>query len=388
MPSLRSLLCLLVVPTVFACAGPKELGQFQVDKKRSFTAIDARGSFLPTPLDGARLLAKNVELQLPRGCTPLDVPTFVAVAEKVNDVDSDLLAACNILSDDGSSPRKAKVTIVLIRHRISLETGESAAAQMRRAPGVIDVMTTTAGPTAGQSLGPEVVLTTSVPTGPKARPSASVFFGAEDGLYVLYAEVDGDLRSLAAWADVMTATLKPTPSARPIRWRAPTKLSPSATAVGRHKLRLIEGVKTAPSGEMTFGVLVGDAKDPLDARDAGAMFALRDDAGIAVGGNVYTAKLLAPIAGSPMAFARMAADVRGVHDLESKLVASPAGDIARVDGTRKDGSHEVFAAFESEPGEVTVVRMVFTKEKWDAYAPFVDASLSSLSLGPVDDTPY
>lgn len=340
----------------------------------NLAALDARGTFLPGPLDGARLLAKNVELQLPRGCEPLDVPTFVDVAAKVDDAESDLLAACNLLDED----RRAKVTIILIRHRLTLETGDDAAAELRRAPGVLDVATTTAGPTAGMSSGPEVVLSTNLPTGPKARPSASVFFGAHDGLYVLYAEIDADLRSLAAWGDALTSTLRPTPSARPIRWRAPTRVVPSATAIGSHRIKLPEGVKVVPPGTKTFGVLVGDAKDPLGVHEPSALAAFRDDAGVALGGNAFRAKLLAPIASSPAAFARVAADVRGVRVEGTKLVASKAGDVARVDGARQDGGHEVFAAFESEPGEVTVLRLVFTKDKWPAYAPFVDEALASL----------
>jgi hypothetical protein len=124
-------------------------------------AIDKRGLFLPTPLDGPRLLAKNVELQLPRGCAPLDIPSFVRVASLVDDEESEFLGGCN-LGDDAGRPR---VTIVLIRHRMTLETGEDAAASLRRAPGTLDVRATTAGPTAGNALGPEVVVSTNVPTG-------------------------------------------------------------------------------------------------------------------------------------------------------------------------------------------------------------------------------
>ena len=133
-----------------------------------------------------------------------------------------------------------------------------------------------------------------------------------------------------------------------------------------------------PSSRRTFGLLVGAEHDPLDVRETGSMLRLRDDAGIAMGGQVYVAKLLAPIAPTPDAVAKLAADVRGVHDLASTSVAAKQFAVARVDGTRDDGGHEVFAAFESIPGEVTVLRMVFTREKWPAYAPFVDASLASL----------
>ncbi len=350
--------------------------------RSSLLAIDKRGAFMPTPLDGPRLLAKNVELQLPRGCVPLDIPAFVRVAALVDDEESDFLGGCN-LSDEAGKPR---VTLVLIRHRMTLETGEDAAASLRRAPGSIDVKTTTAGPTAGNALGPEIVVSTNVPTGPKARPSASVYFGAHDGLYVLYAEVDGDLRSLEAWSDAVAATLRPTPAARPIRWRAPTRLAPSATAIGRHKLKLPEGVDVVPASRRTFGMLVGDANDPLEAHEARSFVRFRDDAGVALGGMAYTARLLAPIAATPGALAKIAADVRGVRELETKLLHARAFDVARVDGTRADGGHEVFAAFESMPGEATVLRFVFTKEKWAAYAPFIDAMLESIEPG--GDEPY
>lgn len=348
----------------------------------SLAAIESRGTFLPTPLDGARLLAKNVELQLPRGCVPLDIPGFVKVAQLIDDEESDFLAGCNLVDADG----EARVTLVLVRHRMTLETGDDAASELRRVPGTIDVLTTTAGATAGQALGPEVVVSTNAPTGPKARPSASVYFGAHDGLYVLYAEVDGDLRSLSAWSDALTSTLRPTPSARPIRWRAPTRLAPSATAIGKHRIRLPEGVDAVPSSRRTFGMLVGDAKDPLDVRESGSIVRLRDEAGVAMGGNVYTARLLPPIAATPAAIAKLTADVRGVHDLSVGRVPAKQFEVTRVDGTRADGGHEVFAAFETSPGEVTMLRMVFTKEKWAAYAPFIDESLASLELGP--DDPY
>jgi len=358
-------------------------------QRPSVLAIDKRGSFLPTPLDGPRLLAKNVELQLPRGCALLDIPSFVHVASLVDDEESEFLGGCNLMDDDG----KARVTIVLIRHRMTLETGEDAAASLRRAPGTIDVRATTAGPTAGTALGPEVVVSTNVPTGPKARPSASVYFGAHDGLYVLYTEVDGDLRSLDAWSDAATATLRPTPSARPIRWRAPTRLAPSATAVGKHKLKLPEGVQVVPPSRRTFGMLVGDAKDPLDVREAEPILRLRDEAGVALGGMAYTAKLLAPIATTPGALAKITADVRGVRELEATMIHAKAFDVARIDGTRADGGHEVFGAYESSPGEATVVRLVFTKEKWAAYAPFIDAMFASLERerepeGASGDDPY
>jgi len=339
---------------------------------------------MPTSLDGARLLAKNVELQLPRGCQPLDVDGFVQVAHLVDDAESDFLAGCNILDVEG----KARLTLILIRHRITVETGDDAAAALRRVSGTIDVKTTTAGHNAGQAMGPEIVVSTNVPTAAKSRPSASIYFGAEDGLYVLYAEVDGDLKSLAAWSDTLTSTLRPTPSARPVRWRAPTRLAPSATAVGKHKLNLPEGITAVPTARRTFGIVIGSEHDPLDVNEARSMLRLRDDAGVAMGGNVYIAKLLAPIAPTPAAVARLAADVRGVHDLETKSVAAKQFSVARVDGTREDGAHELFAAFESTPGEVTMFRMVFSKEKWAAYEPYIDASLASLepSLGEVE--PY
>lgn len=340
----------------------------------SIAAIEARGTFLPPPLDGPRLLAKNVELQLPRGCAPLDIPSFVRVAELVDDEESEFLGGCNLVDDAGT----ARVTIVLIRHRMTLETGDDAAASLKRAPGTLSVRTTTAGPTAGNALGPEVVLSENVPTGPKSRPSASVYFGAQDGLYVLYTEVDGDLRSLDAWSEAATSTLRPTPSARPIRWRAPTGLAPSATAIGKHKLKLPEGVQLVPPARRTFGMLVGDATDPLDVRESEPIARLRDDAGVALGGMAYHAKLLAPIASTPAQLAKISADVRSVSGTETKLVPAKLFDVARVDGTRADGTHEVFAAFESTPGEVTVLRLAFTKAKWPAYAPFIDDMLASL----------
>lgn len=340
----------------------------------SVLALEARGSFLPPPLDGPRLLAKNVELQLPRGCAPLDIPSFVKVASLVDDEESEFLGGCNLVDDAG----QARVTIVLIRHRMTLETGDDAATSLRRAPGTIDVKTTTAGATAGAALGPEVVLSENLPTGPKSRPSTSVYFGAQDGLYVLYTEVDGDRASLDAWSEAVTSTLRPTPSARPIRWRAPTRLAPSATAIGKHKLKLPEGVDVIPSSKRTFGMLVGDASDPPDVRESEPIVRYRDEAGIAVGGMAFRAKLLAPIAATPAQFAKIAADVRGVASLESKMVGAKLFDVARVDGVRPDGTHEVFAAFEPVPGEVTVVRLAFSKTKWPAYAPFIDEMLASI----------
>lgn len=386
---LVSTLCLgCVALALSACGNTAPNPVAPTHASTSFAAGDARGSFMPTSLDGVKLLAKNVELQLPRGCALLGVDKFVEVARLVDDEESDFLAGCNVFDAAG----KPRLTLILIRHRTTLETGDDAAMSLRRVPGVIDVKTTTAGPTSGQSVGPEVVVSTNAPTAAKARPSASVYFGAEDGLYVLYAEIDGDLQSLGAWSDTLTSVLRPTPSARPVRWRAPTRLAPSATAVGKHKLRLPEGISAIPSSRRTFGVMVGAEHDPLDVHEARSMLRLKDDAGVAMGGNVYTAKMLAPIAPTPSAVAKLAADVRGVHERESKSVAAKQFAVARVDGTRDDGSHEVFAAFESRggesiPGEVTVLRMVFTKEKWPAYAPYIDESLASLepSFG---DEPY
>lgn len=342
--------------------------------KPSVAALEARGTFLPPPLDGPRLLAKNVELQLPRGCAPLDIPGFVRVAELVDDEESEFLGGCNLLDDSG----RARVTMVLIRHRMTLETGDDAATSLRRAGGTLMVRTTTAGPTAGHALGPEVVLSENLPTGPKSRPSASVYFGAQDGLYVLYTEVDGDIRSLDAWSDTVTSTIRPTPSARPIRWRAPTHLAPSFNAIGKHKLRLPEGVQLVSPSKRTFGMIVGDPKDPLDLRETEPIARFRDEAGVAMGGMAYSAKLLSPIASTPVALARIAADVRGVKSTDAKLVPAKLFDVARVDGTRDDGTHEVFAAFESTPGEVTVLRLAFSKAKWPAYAPFIDDMLATL----------
>lgn len=340
----------------------------------SIATIESRGTFLPPPLDGPRLLAKNVELQLPRGCAPLDIPSFVHVASLVDDEESEFLGGCNLFDDDG----RARVTMVLIRHHMTLETGDDAATSLRRVSGTIDVKTTTAGPTAGNALGPEVVMSENLPTGPKSRPSASIYFGAGDGLYVLYVEVDGDLRSLDAWSETIASTIRPTPSARPIRWRAPTRIAPSATAIGKHKIKLPEGINTIPAGRRTFGMLVGDSKDPLDIHESEPVARLRDEAGIAMSGMAYQAKLLAPIATTPAQLAKITADVRGATNLESKLVAAKLFDVARVDGTRPDGTHEVFAAFESTPGEVTVLRLAFTQAKWPAYAPFIDTMLASL----------
>jgi hypothetical protein len=76
-----------------------------------------------------------------------------------------------------------------------------------------------------------------------------------------------------------------------------------------------------------------------------------------------------------------------VKDLDGKLVHANAFDVARVDGTREDGGHEVFAAYESQPGEATVLRLVFTKEKWAAYAPYIDAMLASIERDDASE-PY
>jgi hypothetical protein len=384
---LKKSLCFLPVVLAFGCAAQPPAQTPTPKKSASIAQVNGRGSFMPTPLDGVRVSAKNVELQLPRGCEPLGQSAFVHVAEIVDDEDADFLGACNVV-EAGSVQGKPRVTIVLMRHRLSLETGESAAAQLRRAPGVIDVVTTTAGPMIGQTMGPEVVLTTNLPTQAGARPSASVYFGAQDGLYVLYAEVDGDMESLAAWGDTLTSTLRPTASAKPIRWRAPTKLAPGTTAIGGHKIKLPEGIETKPKKAKTFGAFIGDPDDPLDLGSAGAMVSFGDESGIAVSGNAYRAKLLPKVADSPGALAKLAADVHHVRDLEGHAVPAKVGPIARVDGTRKDGGHEVFAAFEETPGEVVVLRLVFAKEKWPAYAPFIDASLTTLEAGGTDDSPY
>lgn len=377
--------------SLVACAGvaagcrvaPEATAPVAPSRAPALSLVEARGSFLPTPLDGALLHAKNVDLQLPRGCEPLDSQSFVHVASMVEDEDADFLAACNLVEAG-----KARVTIVLMRHHLSLETGESAAAELRRTPGAVDVVTTTAGPIAGNAVGPEVVRATNLPGGIGARPSTSVYFGAQDGLYVLYAEVDGDLESLAAWGDALTWSLRPTTAAKPIRWRAPTKLAPGATAIGGHKMTLPEGIQVVPKKSKTLGSLVGDPEDPLDAHDAGALAAIRDEAGVAVGGNVYHAKLLPKVADSPGALARLAADVHHVHDLDTRAVTAKVGEVARVDGTRADGGHEVFAAFRTSETEVTVVRMLFTREKWPAYAPLIDASLASIEAGATSDGPY
>ncbi len=210
----------------------------------------------------------------------------------------------------------------------------------------------------------------------------TVYFGAHDGLYMLYAEVDGDASSVEAWAAALPRALLPTASARPIRWRAPTKLSPSTTAVGPHQMKLPEGVKAVPKGTPTSGVILGDPQDPLSQHDTGVIATLRDEGGFAVGGSIYRAKLLPPLVATPAALARMAAESRGGSELSGHLVAAKIGEVARVDASRKDGAHEVYASHSLGGGEVLVVHLIFTKERWPTYAPFIDASLATIEAPP------
>ncbi len=350
------------------------------------SVIAARGSYPPPPLDGAELDAKNVQLRLPRGCVPLSSEAFVRTAAVVDDEDAELLAACNVAR--GGVSGGARATVVLIRHRVQLETGEDAASSLRHAPGVLSVARTTAASSVAGEAGPEVVLTTSSPASVGARPSAAIYFGAHDGLYVLYAEIDGDAESLTAWGESLAAALKPSMAARPIRWRAPVGLAPSRSAIGgENRLRLPDTVVVTAR---TFGDLIGAprAADPLDAREARSLLVFRDEAQTGLGGSVYRAKLLPPIATTAGALARLTADARHLGSIEATRARTKLGDVARVDGEREDGTHEVYAAFEDEPGEVTVVRFVVAKGKWAAYAPWIEASIASLERGGAPEPAY
>ena len=352
-----------------------------VEKKmESIAALAMRGTFLPPPIDGAKLTARDVELQLPQGCVPIDASGMEKASALVDDAESELLTACNIVVPSGDAQGKndhggVRVTLVLIRHLVQIETGESAASALLRSPGVLSATTTTATPLPGATMGPEVVITLNAPSSAESRPSTALWYGAMDGLYVLYAEVDGDAESIAAWGDALTATLQPTASSHPIRWRAPTGLAPSSSAFGPLKMKLPEKVSVISK---TFNDLIGDAKDPLDPRDGRAFAQIRDESGLAVGGSVYRAKLLPFVAPDAAHLARLTAEARGGLELEEHLVTSSVGPIARVDATRPDGAHEVYAAFTDEPGEATVVHLVFAKDKWTSYAPFIDASLGTL----------
>jgi hypothetical protein len=359
-----------------------------VEKKmESIAALAMRGSFLPPPIDGAKLPARDVELQLPRGCVPVNADGMMKAAALVDDAESELLTACNIVvpTKQANDPlASVKVTLVLIRHLVQIETGESAAAALLRSPGVLSATTTTATPLPGATMGPEVVITLNAPSSAESRPSTALWYGAMDGLYVLYAEVDGDAESIAAWGDALTATMQPTVSSHPIRWRAPTGLAPSSNAFGPLKMKLPEKVSVVSK---TFNDLIGDKNDPLDPHDGRAFATIRDESGLAVGGSVYRAKLLPIIAPDAAHLARLAAEARGGLDLEEHMVTSTVGPVARVDATRPDGTHEVYAVLTDEPGEATVVHLVFAKDKWNAYAPFIDASLASIERGSTND-PY
>jgi len=360
-----------------------------VEKKmESIAALASRGTFLPPPIDGAKLAARDVELQLPHGCVPVNADGMVKASALVDDAESELLTACNIVVPNPNAPpgdlAGVKVTLVLIRHLVQIETGESAAAALLRSPGVLSATTTTATALPGATMGPEVVITLNAPSSVDSRPSTALWYGAMDGLYVLYAEVDGDAESIAAWGDALAASMQPTSSSHPIRWRAPTGLAPSSSAFGPLKIKLPEKVSVVSK---TFNDLIGDAKDPLDPRDGRAFAQLRDESGLAVGGSVYRAKLLPVIAPDAAHLARLAAETRGGVDLEEHMVTSSVGSIARVDATRPDGTHEIYAVVADEPGEATVMHLVFAKDKWASYAPLIDASLATLERGSTND-PY
>lgn len=361
----------------------------------SIAAMQARGAFDPPPLDGATLATGDVQLLLPRGCAPLDPDGMAKTALVVDDAESELLAACNIvipqptakgISDvpPSKSTHAVKVTLVLIRHFVQVETGETAAAALLRSSSVLSATTTTTTPLPGANVGPEVVVTLNAPWGPDARPSTALWYGALDGLYVLYAEVDADAESIAAWGDALVTALRPTTASHPIRWRAPTGLAPSKNAFGPWKIQLPEKVGAVSK---TFDDVVGDTKDPLDPRDASAFATFRDESSFAFAGSAYVVKLLAPFAETPAQIAHLASDVRHVSIAEEKTIGSPVGSIARVDGDNARGDHEVHAAFVSSTGEATVLHFVVAKEKWAAYAPLVDASLGSIERSTTND-PY
>ena len=339
-------------------------------------SMQARGAYQPLPLDGAKIAARNVDLLLPRGCVPLDAVGMASASRFVDDGDSELLAACNVV-EHSKNGNDVRVTLVLIRHDVLVETGDSAAKALMRSPGVLSATTTTAGPLLGQTLGPEVVLTLNAPSTIDGRPSAAIWFGALDGLYVLYGEVDGDMESLAQWGDSLTSSLHPTSSAHPIRWRAPSGLAPSQMVIGPYGMKLPEEVSVVRSS--TFNDLIGDAKDPLDLKSARSFGAIRDAAGIALSGIFYRRSLLAPIADTPEKLVKMIAAVDGASDVQpAKTIDAKIGRIARLDAIGPEGRHEIYAAFLAEKGEAVVVHLAIAADKWDAYAPFVDASLSSI----------
>jgi hypothetical protein len=351
-----------------------------IEKKMdSIAAMAARGSFVPPPLDGAKLTTGDVELLLPRGCVPLDASGMTKTAAVVDDADSELLAACNIVS-----PQGVKVTLVLIRHNVQVETGETAAAALLRSPAVLSAATTTMTPLPGASVGAEVVVTLNAPGSADARPSTALWYGALDGLYVLYAEVDADASSIAEWGDTLAASMLPTTASHPIRWRAPTGIAPSKSAFGPWEIKLPEKVSTVSK---TFDDVVGDTKDPLDPRDAHAFASFRDESGFAFAGAAYVVELLSPIAQTPAQLARLSADARDVTIENEETIASSAGDVARVDGPNARGDHEVYAAFSSSNGEATVLHFVVAKEKWSSYEAVLDASLATLARATTND-PY
>jgi hypothetical protein len=359
-----------------------------IEKKMdSLAAMAARGTFVPPPLDGAKLATGDVELLLPRGCAPLDADGMIKTASVVDDAESELLAACNIVapaSPQGVNGQGVKVTWVLIRHNVQVETGETAAAALLRSPAVLAATTTTMPPLPGGTVGPEVVVTLNAPWSADARPSTALWYGALDGLYVLYAEVDADASSIAEWGDALAAAMLPTTASHPIRWRAPTGVAPSKSAFGPWEIKLPEKVSTVSK---TFDDVVGDTKDPLDPHDARAFASFRDESGFAFAGAAYVVKLLAPIAGTPAQLARLSADARDVTIEGEETIASSVGDIARVDGPNARGDHEVYAVFSSSNGEATVLHFVVAKSKWAAYAPFLDASLATLARAKTND-PY
>ncbi|MBL8721244.1 MAG: hypothetical protein JNL79_34985 [Myxococcales bacterium] len=374
-------IAVLTAAALFTVASGGLVGCLPPPSKSAVTptpAIEAvRSAFAPPSLDGVRLHAKNVDLALPKGCAPLGEELFVSIAAKVDDGDSELLAACNLADESGAH----RVSLNLIRHRYELETGEDAAAELRRVPGVIDAQVTSTAAAMGQALAAEVVVASNR-GGAHGKPGVTVYFGAHDGLYMLYAEIDGDAGSVEAWAETLPRVLLPTSSARPIRWRAPTKLAPSATAVGPYQMKLPEGVNAVPKGTPTSGTTLGDPDDPLAANDGHPALLFRDEAGFSVGGSVYHAKLLPPLVATPGALARLAAEARGGSDLAVSTVDAKVGPLSRVDATRKDGGHDVYAAYGSGT-KVTVVHFIVAKSKWATYAPWIAASLASLEV-PVE----
>ncbi|GAC1532752.1 MAG: hypothetical protein NVS3B10_27530 [Polyangiales bacterium] len=372
----------LSLPLLACAASPAPRPKSLVERKMdSIAAMASRGTSLPPALEGGRLSAADVELLLPAGCAPLDATGMASTALQVDDADSQLLAACNVVVDDAQG-RHVPVTLVLIRHFVQVETGESAAAALLRSPAVLSATTTTTARTADDALGPEVVITLNAPSSPTSRPSTALWYGALDGLYVLYAEIDGDAASIAAWGDTLASALRPTASSHPIRWRAPTTLSPSRSAFGPFEIKLPEKVGVVSK---TFDDLIG-AADPLAAHEGRAFVTLRDETGFALGGSISVARLLPPFAATPAALAELSAIARGVTGLTTSTVASTAGAIARVDGTNARGDHEVWAALASSSDEATVVHFVVARSKWDAYAPLIGASLGTWQ--PASEPPY